>query len=99
MKRVVTATSHAKDRALERYGVELSDAMWEDLAGSIQRGEHLRVHTDNDADMYEVMMQRSDRTVFMMTVLVSRKNGKIISVLPADHCKTRHRTRVSRSST
>lgn len=75
-------TEHAKQRALERWGFELSDQQWLALARSIRAGEHRRIRQQADGcTMYQVIFVRDDASTIRVPVVVAPE-GTIITVPP-----------------
>lgn len=82
MKAPVT-TRHACIRLLQRYGVRLTDKMWEELALSIASGEHpLAGRGKAGMEIYEVGFVRTDGVAQKVKVLWNPKEVRVITILP-----------------
>lgn len=78
-------TAHAKARALERWGFELTDTQWIALAKSIRAGAHRFVRRQpGGARQYRVILLREDGSTLHVPFVVAR-NGTIITVPPRQH--------------
>lgn len=77
-------TTHAIQRAQERYGVTLPYKMWRELAASLGRGEHKKCETGHGVgtEVYEVLLLRADQSAFVMRVAFDAARQCIMTVLP-----------------
>jgi len=77
------ATRHALERARDRYGVVMPNAMWRALAESIRDGEQRLIgKVENGRERYAILLLREDGSTVTMRVLYDREGHCIITCLP-----------------
>lgn len=76
------ASTHARERARTRYGVELTEEQWHELACSIAAGEHRYLGAQaGGCAKYLVLLARDDGSVVRLPLIVA-PGGTIVTCPP-----------------
>lgn len=90
-----TCSNHARDRALGRFGIELTDAFMEEIGAAVDCGDESRVilmARDSHNTAYLFVAIRARRR--WVPAIVDQKERCLITVLPEDAFRN-HRKRLA----
>ena len=81
-------TRHACFRLLQRYGVKLTEEMWEELALSLASGDHpLAGRGKGGMEIYEVGFVTTNGETKKVKILWNPMEARVITILPRQRRK------------